>query len=83
MRQNIVHMLAALVAVMLFVPTALKAQDQMVVVTQKGDVQVYPATTVSDFAYDAEQDAYTMKVNGEAIAFGGRDLKQIYFAVLS
>ena len=57
MRQNIVHMLAALVAVMLFVPTALKAQDQMVVVTQKGDVQVYPATAVSDFAYDAAQDA--------------------------
>lgn len=80
MRKNIIHMLAVLVAVMLFVPMALKAQNQMVVVTQKGDVQVYPATTVTDFAYDAEQDAYTMKVNGEAIAFGGRDLKQIYFA---
>ena len=57
MRKNIIHMLAVLVAVMLFVPMALKAQNQMVVVTQKGDVQVYPATTVTDFAYDAEQDA--------------------------
>ena len=80
MRKNIVFMLTALVAVLFFVPTMLKAQNQLVVVTYKGDVQVYPALTVSSFAYDAEQDAYTLKVNGESVAFGGRDVKQIYFA---
>ncbi len=80
MRKNIVFMLTALVAVLFFVPTMLKAQNQLVVVTQEGDVQVYPATTVSNFDYDASQDVYTMKVNGETIAFGGREIKQIYFA---
>ena len=80
MRTRIYHLLTTLVAALLFIPAALKAQDQMVVVTYEGDVQIYPTTAVSNFSYDAENDAYTMQVNGESLIFDANEVKHIYFA---
>ena len=44
MKKLFAFTLTALLTVLL--PTALKAQQQMVIVTQKGDLQVYPASAV-------------------------------------
>lgn len=78
MKKLFAFTLTALLTVLL--PTALKAQQQMVIVTQKGDLQVYPASAVGGLQYDAEQDVYTMTYNGETTTYGGMDIKQIYFA---
>ncbi len=80
MKKLFAFTLTALLTVLLTVPTVLKAQQQMVIVTQQGDLQVFPASAVGGLQYDAEQDVYTMTYNGETTTYGGMDIKQIYFA---
>jgi hypothetical protein len=80
MRKNLVFMLMPLVAVLLFVPMALKAQDQMVVVTSEGDLQVYPIADMSNFSYDAATDSYSLISGERTLTFKGKGIKQIYFA---
>lgn len=80
MNKRIHSFVTALVAVLAFVPSMMNAQEQMVVVTREGDVQTYPASSVGTFAYDAEQDIYTIQAGGQTVTFGGRDVKHIYFA---
>lgn len=80
MRKNLVFMLTVLVAVVLFVPMALKAQDQMVVVTADGDLQVYPIADMSNFSYDAATDSYSLISAERTLTFKGKGIKQIYFA---
>ena len=80
MKRLFAYTLTALLTVLLIVPTVMKAQQQMVIVTQQGDLQVFPASAVGGLQYDAVQDAYTMTYNGESTTYGGMDIKQIYFA---
>lgn len=80
MKSRVHYLLVVLVATMLFVPTALKAQTQMVVVTNEGDVQTFPFAAASSFNYDAEQDVYTISIDDETLAFAGNEIKHIYFA---
>ena len=80
MRKNLVNMLTALVAIMFFVPMALKAQDQMVVVTADGDLQVFPIADMSNFSYDAATDSYSLISGERTLTFEGKGIKQIYFA---
>ena len=80
MRKVYAHMLTVLTAALLFMPITLKAQEQMVIVTSQGDLQIYPASVAESFQYDIEQDIYTLESDGQTLTFGGRDIKQVYFA---
>ena len=44
MRKVYAHMLTVLTAALLFMSITLKAQEQMVIVTSQGDLQIYPAS---------------------------------------
>jgi len=80
MRKVYAHMLTVLTAALLFMPITLKAQEQMVIVTSQGDLQIFPASVAESFQYDIEQDIYTLESDGQTLTFGGRDIKQVYFA---
>lgn len=80
MKKYIVHILKAFVASWFFVPTMLRAQDQIVVVTVDGDLQVYPITDMGNFSFDADADWYTLTTEGRTMTFDGKGIKQIYFA---
>ena len=80
MRKIYAKMLTVLTAALFLMPTMLRAQDQMVIVTCQGDMHLYPASVAETFQYDAEQDIYTLVSDGQTVSFGGQDIKQIRFA---
>jgi len=80
MRKTYAKMLTALTAALCLMPAMLRAQDQMVIVTSLGDMQIYPASVAGTFQYDAEQDIYSLVSDGQTVTFGGQDIKQIRFA---
>ena len=80
MRKIYAKMQTVLTAALFLMPTMLRAQDQMVIVTCQGDMHLYPASVAETFQYDAEQDIYTLVSDGQTVSFGGQDIKQIRFA---
>lgn len=74
------HILSALLAVLALMPSRASAQEQMVVVTAQGDLQVYPMDNFGGLSYDATNDTYSLYTGESTLTFGGKDIKQIYFA---
>ena len=73
-------LLTALVAIAMMCTLTANAQDQMVVVTADGDLQVYPVADMSNFSYDAATDSYSLASGERTLTFEGKGIKQIYFA---
>ena len=78
--KRIKQILSILLVALALMPTLVNAQEQMVVVTVQGDLQVYPMDNFGSLSYDATEDTYSLYTGDNTITFGGRDIKQIYFA---